>query len=105
MHAFIDPPIVHETTTNHSDEESSNTMITPVDQDDTTIGKCLESSCGCTLRNNGACSTAFTLEYLRKMRQDCNQFTRKELDLILLGQIAACLDNRDTTSTRSEHKA
>ena len=39
------------------------------------------------------------------MRQDCNQFTQKELDLILLGQVAVCLDNRDTASTKSEHKA
>ena len=90
---------------NTSNHESTAVSDKETDHEDTAIQTWSESGCGCKIRNGGPCSTGFTAEYLRKIRQECMEFSRKELDLILLGQIAACLDNTETTSTRSEHKA
>ena len=45
--------------------------------------------CGCTLYNGKPCSSQFTTEYITTYRNACLVLTHNELDLFLMGQLAA----------------
>ena len=53
------------------------------------IERFLSDGCGCNLVSGSNCSTLFTAESLESYRRDCSELTRAELDMTLLGQLAA----------------
>ena len=98
--------------------ESSQPLVintTPVDvhtnteylegEETLSIQEFLTSGCGCDLgdgsssKGNGSCSKGFTAEYIKDFRSQCSELTKTELDMALLGQLAAFTN----TSSHSVH--
>ena len=46
---------------------------------------------------NKPCSSLFTLGYYHQLRTDCAQLERKDLDMVILGQIMAGIHDSATT--------
>ena len=63
------------------------------------VSKFLADECGCNLATGGCCSSTFSAESLESYRRDCLELTRAELDMVLLGQLAAFTN----TSTNTAH--
>ena len=68
------------------------------------VGKFLCDGCGCDLIG-GSCSTFFSTDSMESYRRDCSELTRGELDMALLGQLAAFTNNSAGTThfTRYSH--
>ena len=64
----------------------------------------LSESCGCDLAN-GPCNSTFTAEYIESYRCQCSELSRAELDMAILGQLAAFTNNstQSVHSTRYRH--
>ena len=58
-------------------------------EETTLIQKFLSDGCGCDLASESNCSTLFRAESVESYRRDCSELTRAELDMTLLGQLAA----------------
>ena len=57
----------------------------------------LEEGYGCKRNGGNSCSTSFSREHYEISRMQCAELSKAELDLVILGQIAALL--KDTTQT------
>jgi len=64
---------------------------------DKSLERFLQEECGCKYAR-GPCSRLFTQEQYEHVRLDCRDLSRKELDLVVLGQIMAGLSNDPETS-------
>ena len=64
----------------------------------------LSESCGCDLAN-GPCNSTFTAEYIESYRCQCSELSRAELDMAILGQLAAFTNSstQSVHSTRYRH--
>ena len=61
----------------------------------------LEEGCGCKRNGGKPCYTSFSREQYETSRMQCAELSRTELDLVILGQIAALLkDTSNTTAHR-----
>ena len=49
----------------------------------------LSNTCGCTLRSGRPCSEQFTFDHYLEFRGQCEELTKVELDMVLLGQLSA----------------
>ena len=53
---------------------------------------------------SGFCSNTFTAEYIHSYRCQCSELTRTELDMALLGQLAAFVNSSPITSHSTKHR-
>ncbi|XP_064383600.1 uncharacterized protein LOC135332176 [Halichondria panicea] len=60
--------------------------------------------CGCSLWKQKCCSLQFSVHEVEDVRSQCASLSHDELDMVLLGQIMATSNNRDTVVTASGHK-
>lgn len=69
------------------------------------VEKFLSDGCGCDLVNGG-CSNTFTAEFLESYRGEYSELTRAELDMALLGQLAAFTNSSTLTvhTTKDRHR-
>ncbi len=58
----------------------------------------LRVGCGCHLWNGNNCSRQFTQEHVEEVRSQCASLSNNELDMVLLGQLMAASNSRDTIS-------
>lgn len=72
---------------------------------DDVLQQLLADSCGCQLATDKKpCSTQFTASYFQKKRLECQDLTRKELDLVILGQLMAGIgDEPHTNDAKHRH--
>ena len=81
-------------------ELSSNTDY--LEREETTmIQRFLIDGCGCGLANGCICTTLFTAESLESYRRECRELTLVELDMTLLGQLAAFTNSSALTAHSS----
>ena len=59
------------------------------DKESLAVSQFTSKGCGCTLCNGKPCSSQFTTEYITTYRNACLDLTHNELDLFLMGQLAA----------------
>ena len=59
----------------------------------------MTSGCGCTKTKGNPCCEHFSQEYVTSRRQSCAELTHTELDMAILGQIAACSNISSRVST------
>ncbi|MCG8626936.1 MAG: hypothetical protein MJE68_33670, partial [Proteobacteria bacterium] len=57
----------------------------------------MEKGCRCKRNKGKPCSSLFSRDHYDSMRMQCRELSRDELDLVLLGQIAALLANNSDT--------
>ena len=60
----------------------------------------MTSGCGCTKARGMQCCEQFSPEYVTSARETCTELTRSELDMAILGQLAAATNTSSTLSTR-----
>ena len=61
-----------------------------------------DSTCNCTTYKGGPCNRAFSIEYIRSIRDQCLSLDHQSLDLVLMGQLMANL-RRSTSLTDRTH--
>ena len=62
----------------------------------------LEEGCGCKRNSGKPCYTSFSWEQYEASRMRCAELSRSELDLVILGQIAALLKKYSQTNTHRQ---
>ena len=71
-----------------------------------TVTVMMTATCGC---HKGAasrpCSSQFLVDHFTAVRASCSELTRSELDMAIMGQLMAGMNNDQTTNTSSSHKA
>ena len=68
------------------------------------ISTFLLSGCGCRKLHGKPCYQQFSREYISDYRASCAELTRFELDMAVLGCLAACMNTSSTVSTSARHK-
>ena len=74
------------------------------------VSQFMTSGCGCTKAKGKPCCEHFSQEYVTSMRQSCAELTHTELDMTIMGQIAACSNMSSRVSSgmlstgRGRHK-
>jgi hypothetical protein len=74
------------------------------DMEDKLVSEFMRSGCGCTKDKGKPCSQLFSPEYVKSVRASCVELTRGELDMVILGQLVACMNTSATVSTAARHK-
>ena len=65
----------------------------------------LESTCGCKKGlSSQPCSTQFSADHLMSVRSSCSELSRSELDMVVMGQLMAGMDDTSTTNPHSRNK-
>ena len=59
----------------------------------------LKSTCGCKKGlSSQPCSTQFSADHLMSFRSSCSELSRSELDMVVMGQLMAGMDDTSTTN-------
>ena len=72
-------------------------------ESDMTIPRFMTDGCGCKHNDGQPCSNLFTAEQLQGSRLEANELSRDELDLVILGKLAAFL--RVDKARPQQHRA
>ncbi len=73
--------------------------------DDQSISEFYENGCGCSKWNGKDCVKQFSISHIQEIRMQCQELSRSELDLVILGQFQALMNNHDTVCVESRHRA
>lgn len=73
--------------------------------DDKAISDFWENGCGCFKWNGKNCIQQFSVSHIKEVRMHCQELSHGELDLLILGQLLAFMNNSDTVSVESRHSA
>ena len=84
----------------HLAEEVTITSLPTDVKEDELICAFVSSGCGC----NKKCSSQFTVEYVTSVRSCCAELTHSELDMAIMGQLAAFVNTGSQVSTAARHK-
>ena len=63
------------------------------------VAQFMTSGCGCTKARGTQCCNQFTREYVTSARETCAELTHSELDMAILGQLAAGTNTSSSLST------
>ena len=62
----------------------------------------LEATCGCKKGNSSRpCSAQFTSDHVLSVRASCSELTRSELDMVVMGQLMAGMNDDPKTNPLS----
>ena len=67
------------------------------------ISEFILSGCGCSKGLGKPCCQQFPDDYIRTYHLNCIELTHSELDMIILGQLAACVNSSSVVSTVNRH--
>ena len=84
----------------HLAEEVTITSLPTDIEENELICAFVSSGCGC----NKKCSSQFTVEYVTSVRSCCTELTHSELDMAIMGQLAAFVNTGSQVSTAARHK-
>ena len=93
IHAENTAPLVHNT------EDTTLQVPDPAHAEEEEVLRVqgfVSQGCSCTLYNGGQCSARFNLDQYLEFRGQCQELTRQELDMAVLGQIAASTFTSET---------
>ena len=66
----------------------------------------MESTCGCKKGfRYKPCSSQFSTDHVMSVRASCSELTRSELDMVVMGQMMAGMNDDTTTNSESRHRA
>ena len=88
------------------EREVSDVVCKPTESDELEIDavrQFMVNSCRCQWFNGKQCSQQFTTEHVLEVRSCCLELSRTELDMVLLRQVMATMNLRDTVVTDSRH--
>ena len=68
--------------------------------EETRVTAFYDSTCKCTLFNGRPCSTAFTIQHCKVIRNQCLALDRSSLDMLLMGHIMSSVPTSDGYSSR-----
>ena len=72
--------------------------------EDEELNRFLEEGCGCQVLRGRPCFRLFSKEHYEKVRLECRELERNQLDLVILGQIMGGLnDQQETTAQKYGH--
>ena len=66
------------------------------------IARFLTGGCSCKLLDGTPCSTQFTALMLQEARDECQQLTREQLDMVVMGQLRALCQSDPLTHTKNK---
>ena len=71
-----------------------------------TVTTLMETTCGCKkgIRSK-PCSSQFSTDHVMSVRVSCSELTRSELDMVVMGQMMAGMNDDTTTNSMSRHRA
>ena len=72
-----------------------------IEEEEGRIARFLAGGCSCKLHDGTPCCTQFTASMLQEARAECRQLSRKQLDMVVMGQLRA-LCQRDSLTQRSK---
>ena len=72
------------------------------DTEERRIARFLASGCKCSLSSGNPCHTIFTTAQIQCARDECQELTHDELDLVVMGQLRA-LRSHHTEDQGKEH--
>jgi hypothetical protein len=64
------------------------------------IARFAHEGCRCKHHNGQPCCTLFSADHYQRVRDDCRQLSRSELDLVVMGQLLAFTQNDETTQAK-----
>ena len=65
----------------------------------------IESACGCRKGlNSQPCSTQFPADHLMSVRSSCSELSCSELDMVVMGQLMAGMDDTSMTNPHSRNR-
>ena len=65
----------------------------------------MQTTCGCKKGlGNKPCSSQFPVDHVLNARASCSELTRPELDMVVMGQLMAGMNQDAVTSTTSSHR-
>ena len=71
-----------------------------------TVTALMEATCGCKKGlGSQPCSSQFSGDHLMSVRASCSELTHSELDMAVMGQLMAAMNDDTTTNTMSRHRA
>ena len=68
------------------------------------VSSFMSTGCGCRKAKGAPCYRQFSLSYVEEFRASCAELTPAELDMVIMGQLAAGMNTSDTVSTTARHK-
>ena len=66
--------------------------------DDKRMVEFFENGCGCSRWNGKSCVKQFSMSHIQEIQMQCQELSRSELDLVILGQLQALMNNHNTVS-------
>ena len=71
----------------------------------TAVAAFMQSTCGCKKGlGSKPCSSQFSADHLLSVRASCFELTCSELDMVVMGQLMAGMNDDTTTNTASGHR-
>lgn len=71
----------------------------------TAVTAFIQSTCGCKKGlGSKPCVSQFSADHLQSVRASCFELTRSELDMVVMGQLMAGMNDEKTTNTASGHR-
>ena len=64
----------------------------------------MSKGCGCQYFKRRPCSLQYSLDYVLTMRVNCTELSRKELNLVIIGQVMAFTNSSESLATGSNHR-
>ncbi len=84
--------------------DDTEITLQPTDiEENRLVAKFFDEGCGCSKLKGQNCVQQFSASVVQEFRSQCQQLSRNELDMILIGQLEAFGDNSDNTSTEWRH--
>ena len=90
----------------HTGSSSAVTITSqPTDNaEEVAVSTFMSTGCGCHKVRGAPCYKHFSLSYVEEFRASCAELTPAELDMVIMGQLAAGMNTSNVVSTIARHK-
>ena len=73
-------------------------------EEEVAVSTFMSTGCRCHKVKGASCYRQFSLSYVEEFRASCSELTPAELDMVIMGQLAAAMNTSETVSTTARHK-
>ena len=89
----------------HTGSSSAVTITSqPTDNAEVTVSTFMSTGCGCHKVKGAPCYKQFSLSYVEEFRASCAELTPAELDMVIMGQLAAGMNTSNVVYSIARHK-